>query len=295
MYQSKRLREPFSMYVAETDPNSLRSLRMENDLRTAITDGTLQLYYQPKIHLQSRSLSGVEALLRWIHPEHGFIPPIELIPLAERTGLIRPLTRWIVDTALSQQAEWAASGLRISVAINLSIWDLEDPSLVRYIEQRIREYDATPERIEFEITESMMMTDPEGTLTTLKRLRQLGVRLSIDDFGTGFSSLAYLKRFPVTAIKIDKTFVQKIPDSEKDQAIVRSIVSLAHSLELDVVGEGVEDIACMNLLGELGCDIAQGYHISRAVRADELVQWLTKSGFGYAKKPQITSYRSFLQ
>jgi EAL domain-containing protein (putative c-di-GMP-specific phosphodiesterase class I) len=140
----------------------------------------------------------------------------------------------------------------------------------------------------------MMMTDPEGTLTTLKRLRQLGVRLSIDDFGTGFSSLAYLKRFPVTAIKIDKTFVQKIPDSEKDQAIVRSIVSLAHSLELDVVGEGVEDIACMNLLGELGCDIAQGYHISRAVRADELVQWLTKSGFGYAKKPQITSLRSLL-
>ncbi len=294
MYQSKRLREPFCIYVAETDPNSLRSLRMENDLRTAITDGTLQLYYQPKIHLPSRSLSGVEALLRWIHPEHGFIPPIELIPLAERTGLIRPLTRWIVDTALSQQAEWAASGLRISVAINLSIWDLEDPSLVRYIEQRIREYDATPERIEFEITESMMMTDPEGTLTTLKRLRQLGVRLSIDDFGTGFSSLAYLKRFPVTAIKIDKTFVQKIPDSEKDQAIVRSIVSLAHSLELDVVGEGVEDIACMNLLGELGCDIAQGYHISRAVRADELVQWLTKSGFGYAKKPQITSLRSLL-
>ncbi len=295
MYQSKRVREPFSIYVVEMDPNSLRSLRLENDLRTAIADGALQLYYQPKIHLPSRSLSGVEALLRWIHPEHGFIPPIELIPLAERTGLIRPLTRWIVDEALSQQAEWAASGLQISVAINLSIWDLEDPSLVRFIEQRIRKYGSKPERVEFEITESMMMTDPEGTLATLNRLRQLGVRLSIDDFGTGFSSLAYLKRFPVTTLKIDKTFVQRILDKEKDQAIVRSIIALAHSLDLDVVGEGVEDIACMNLLGELGCDIAQGYYISRAVTAAELVRWLTRSDFGYAKKPQITSYRSFAQ
>ncbi|MBI5040212.1 MAG: EAL domain-containing protein, partial [Gammaproteobacteria bacterium] len=295
MYQSKRLREPFSIYVAEADPNSLRSLRIENDLRTAITDGSLQLYYQPKIHLPSRTLSGVEALLRWIHPELGPIAPMELIPLAERTGLIRPLTRWIVDAALTQQAEWESSGLRISVAINLSIWDLEDPGLVRYIEQRIREHGATPDRIEFEITESMMMTDPEGTLGTLSRLRQLGVRLSIDDFGTGFSSLAYLKRFPVTGLKIDKSFVQKIPDSEKDQAIVRSIVSLAHSLGLEVIGEGVEDTACMTLLAEIGCDIAQGYHITRAVPASEFAQWLAKSGFGYARKPQATSFRSINQ
>lgn len=289
MYQSKRLREPFSVYVPETDPNSLRSLRLENDLRTAITDGSLRLFYQPKIHLPTRTLSGVEALLRWIHPELGFIPPLELIPLAERTGLIRPLTRWIVNAALTQQAEWESSGLRIAVAINLSIWDLEDPGFVRYVEQCIRQHGATPDRIEFEITESMMMTDPEHTLGTLSRLRQLGVRLSIDDFGTGFSSLTYLKRFPVTAIKIDKSFVQKIPDSEKDQAIVHSIVTLAHSLDLEVVGEGVEDSACMRLLADLGCDVAQGYHISRPVPAAEFEQWLGKSGFGYARKPQITS------
>lgn len=289
MYQSKRLREPFNVYVPEADPNSLRSLRLENDLRTALTDGSLRLFYQPKIHLATRSLSGVEALLRWAHPELGCITPLELIPLAERTGLIRPLTRWIVNAALIQQADWESSGLRIAVAINLSIWGLEDPGFVRYVEQCMRELGATPDRIEFEITESVMMTDPEHTLGTLSRLRQLGVRLSIDDFGTGFSSLAYLKRFPVTALKIDKSFVQKIPDSDKDRAIVRSIVSLAHSLDLEVVGEGVEDTACLNLLAELGCDIAQGYYISRPVPAPDFTQWLAKSGFAYARKPQAAS------
>lgn len=292
MYQSKRLREPFSIYVQEMDLNSLRSLRLENDLRSALNNGSLQLFYQPKIHLPTRTLSGVEALLRWNHPELGLIPPLELIPLAERSGLMRPLTRWIINAALGQQAEWEASGLRIAIAINLSIWDLEDPSFTRYVERCIRQHGATPGRIEFEITESMMMTDPEHTLATLTRLRQLGVRLSIDDFGTGFSSLAYLKRFPVTAIKIDKSFVQKIPDGEKDQAIVHSIVSLAHSLGLEVVGEGVEDAACLKLLVDLGCDIGQGYHISRPVAAVEFEHWIGKSGFGYAAKPQITSIGS---
>ncbi len=290
MYQSKRLREPFSIYAPSADPNSLRSLRLENDLRTAIDDGSLCLYFQPKIHLPTRTLCGSEALLRWIHPQLGFIPPFELIPLAERTGLIRPLTRWIIDSALTQQADWECSGLRVAVAINLSIWDLEDPGLVRHVERCIREHDATPDCIEFEITESMMMTDPERTLATLSRLRNLGVRLSIDDFGTGFSSLAYLKRFPVTSLKIDKSFVQTISASEQDQAIVSSVVALAHSLGLDVVGEGVEDGACMSLLAELGCDIAQGFHIARPLPAADFAQWLAKSDFGYGMKPQAAIY-----
>jgi len=274
MYHAKRQRAGLAVYSQEIDPNSVRRLAMLGELRHAIDSDELMLQFQPKIDGRTRVCSGVEALVRWNHPQHGLMLPAEFIGLAEETGLIRPLTRWVLDAALRQCVEWQNRGHRIPVAVNLSVRNLLDPKLADMVRARLKRWNVSPEFLELEITESDIMAEPERALRVLSSLDQMGIKLAVDDFGTGYSSLAYLKRLPVDEIKIDKSFVLGMTQDENDATIVDATIDLAHKLGLRVVAEGVEDLHTANLLGQLGCDFLQGYFISRPVSGDAFIEWL---------------------
>jgi diguanylate cyclase (GGDEF)-like protein len=274
MYIAKRTGSGHALYTPEQDPNSPARLGLISDLRRAIEAGELALCFQPKVDLRSGRLTGVEALARWPHPERGAIPPDQFIPLAEQTGLIRPLSRWVLDAALGQWRVWHTAGLELPIAVNLSMRDLHDPDLPAAIAALLVARGVAPAWLRVEITESSLMADPERALAVVTRLRALGVRISIDDFGTGYSSLAYLKRLPVDELKIDRSFVRHLTTDENDRAIVRSTIGLAHELGLDVVTEGVEDQATWELLTVLGCDSAQGYFVSHPLSGADLAGWL---------------------
>lgn len=274
MYHAKRQRAGLSVYSQEIDPNSVRRLAMLGELRHAIDSDELVLHFQPKIDGRTRVCCGVEALVRWNHPQHGMMLPMEFIGLAEETGLIRPLTRWVLDTALRQCVEWQNRGHRIPVAVNLSVRNLLDPKLADMVGAQLKRWNVAPEYLELEITESDIMSEPERALRVLRSLDQMGIKLAVDDFGTGYSSLAYLKRLPVDEIKIDKSFVLGMRQEDNDATIVDATIDLAHKLGLRVVAEGVEDMHTANLLGELGCDFLQGYFISRPVPGDAFLEWL---------------------
>ena len=274
MYAAKQRHVEYALYDARHDQYSPRRLALLGDLRKAIVTHELRLYYQPKAELRTGLIDSVEALVRWQHPTHGFIPPDQFIPLAEQTGLIIPLTHWVIETAIQQCRHWLDAGLNLGVAVNLSMWNLRDVSLPDTIVELLAQYRVSPRCLSVEITESAMMTDAEHTLQVLNRLFALGVRIAIDDYGTGYASLSYLKRLPADELKIDRAFVQYMTADRADQAIVRSTVTMAHSLGIRVVAEGVEDQATWNLLETLGCDIAQGYYLSRPVPAQELECWL---------------------
>jgi len=243
-------------------------------LRQAIADSQLRLYYQPKAEMQTGLVKGVEALVRWQHPTLGFIPPDQFIPLAEQTGLIEPLTHWVVETAIVQCRHWLDGGLELRVAVNLSMRNLRDTNLPDTIESLLAQHRVPPHLLCCEITESAVMGDAEHTLQVLNRLFALGVRIAIDDYGTGYASLSYLKRLPADELKIDLAFVQHMTTDRADEAIVRSTVNMAHSLGMHVVAEGVEDQATWDLLETLRCDIAQGYYLSRPLPAQDLERWL---------------------
>jgi diguanylate cyclase (GGDEF)-like protein/PAS domain S-box-containing protein len=274
MYLAKRRHEGCALYDAQQDQYSPRRLALLGDLRRAIASEQLRLYYQPKADLCNGLVKSVEALVRWQHPTHGFIPPDQFIPLAEQTGLITPLTHWVVETAVTQCRRWLDCGLGLSVAVNLSMWNLRDASLPETIAGLLAQYQVPPRLLCVEITESAVMTDAEHTLQVLQRLFALGVRIAIDDYGTGYASLSYLKRLPADELKIDRAFVKHMTTDPADQAIVRSTVNMAHSLGIHVVAEGVEDQETWSLLGILRCDIAQGYYLSRPVAAHDLERWL---------------------
>jgi EAL domain-containing protein (putative c-di-GMP-specific phosphodiesterase class I) len=269
----------------ERDHYSPRRLALMGELRYAIEHNELTLYYQPKIHMQSRRVSGVEALVRWKHPHRGMIPPDEFIPLAERSGLIRPLTQWVLSTALDQIRLWEQAGFQLSVAVNLSARNLLDAQLPDHLEELLRRTGARPNRLELEITESTIMIDPVRALDILTRLHRMGVPLAIDDFGTGYSSLGYLKRLPVSAVKVDKSFVKNMEANDNDAVIVRSTIELAHNLGLQVIAEGVETSYLWDRLAGLGCDAAQGYYISQPVPADALSRWFVDSPWEVALVP----------
>jgi EAL domain-containing protein (putative c-di-GMP-specific phosphodiesterase class I) len=243
-------------------------------LRKAIATQELRLYYQPKAGLETGLVKSVEALVRWQHPTHGFIPPDQFIPLAEQTGLIGPLTYWVVETALEQCRRWLDAGLDLGVAVNLSMWNLRGTSLPDNIAGLLAHYRVPPHLLCVELTESAVMTDAEHTLRVLDRLFALGVRIAIDDYGTGYASLSYLKHLPADELKIDRAFVQHLTTEGADRAIVRSTVNMAHTLGMSVVAEGVEDQATWDLLATFGCDTAQGYYLSRPVPAQDLERWL---------------------
>jgi diguanylate cyclase (GGDEF)-like protein len=275
MYSAKRGNRGCAVYNAEDDQHSPARLSLMSDLRRAVENNELMLHYQPKVDLSNYSVKYVEALVRWIHPERGFIPPDHFIPFAEQTGYIKVLSRWVINEALRQCAAWHAEGLEISVSINISARDLLHAELPEYFERLMNNYQISAHWIWIEITESAVMDDPVNAMITLDRLHDLGLRLSIDDFGTGYSSLAYLKRLPVDEIKIDKSFVMNMSDDKDDMVIVRSTIDLGHNMGLKVVAEGVENEDVMRQLVALSCDLVQGYHVSRPLPAAKFTEWLT--------------------
>jgi diguanylate cyclase (GGDEF)-like protein len=270
MYLAKRAHAGTAVYSAEQDTSDAARLELAGDLRRALEGEELILHFQPKAELETGSVVGVEALVRWEHPDRGFIRPDEFIPVAERTGLVKPLTRYVLRAAVEQCRAWADEGLDLHVAVNLTIADLLDLDLPERIGVLLAEVGVAPDRLELEVTESSILADPYRVRHVLDRLNEMGVGLAIDDFGTGYSSLAYLKQLPVQTIKIDRSFVLELATSVSDAAIVRSTIDLARNLGLRVVAEGVETGEAWDLLREQGCQLAQGYLISRPVPAQEL-------------------------
>lgn len=274
LFEAKQDTKKFIIYTNELDKNSPERLTMMGELRQAIDNNELRIHYQPKINLKKGRVSSVEALVRWQHPEHGFMPPDEFIPLAERTGLIRPLTTWVLNHALKQTEQWHKQNLKLGVAVNLSPAALMDTELPNTIVGMLSLYDVPPGHITLEVTEGSMIKDPNLALKILSRLAQMGIKISIDDFGTGYSSLAYLKELPATELKIDKSFVMDMFKNNNDAVIVKSIIDLGHNLSMQVVAEGVEDKKTALKLKQLGCDILQGFYFSRPLDNEQFIQWI---------------------
>lgn len=270
MYSAKQDKEAFRIYTDALSPSDPNQLSVMGELRQAINEAQLQLHYQPKIDLSSRKIIGVEALVRWVHESRGFIPPDEFIPLAERTGLIKPLTVWVLEESMRQSKQWENDGIDISVAVNLSMQNIQDPLFPKVLSELMEKWNIDKHRLMFEITESTIMSNPDNVLRVLKEIEDMGVCLSIDDFGTGYSSLSNLKKLPVSELKIDRSFVMDMENDADDQAIVQSIIDMAHTMGLHVVAEGVENLEVTQQLTELGCDILQGYFISKPKPALDL-------------------------
>ncbi|HEV7666127.1 MAG TPA: EAL domain-containing protein [Chloroflexota bacterium] len=273
MYVAKQNGSGVAVYTANQDVHSPERLALIGELRQAIESGALLLHYQPKIECATGELAGVEALVRWSHAERGLIPPDRFISLAEQTGLIRPLTQWVIHTALQQCRVWRDNGLVMPVAVNLSMRNLHESDLVETITAALAASQLPSSALELEITESSLMVYPDLALGVLTQLSDMGIRIAVDDFGTGYSSLAYLKDLPVHELKIDRSFVGDMRQTTRNHAIVRSTIDLAHHLGLRVVAEGVEDQQTWDLLRSVGCDVAQGYYLSRPLAAERVLAW----------------------
>jgi diguanylate cyclase (GGDEF)-like protein/PAS domain S-box-containing protein len=272
MYVAKNGKSGLVVYQPEKDFDHIRQLTIKGELRKAIDKGLLHLAYQPKVHHATDRVVGAEALLRWHHPEHGPIPPDELAGVAEHSGLIRPLTEWVIKTSLLQAAKWMREGYPLAVSVNVSARNLLEEDLPQRLRAVLSRHDLSPHHLTLEITESVIMDDPERAINTIFRLREMGLGISVDDFGTGYSSLAYLTKLPVNELKIDKSFVMSLENDPGSETIVKSTIDLAHRLGMTVVGEGVESAAIWEVLKRLGCDIGQGYHFSPPVPPDELLE-----------------------
>ncbi|MFC3458245.1 MULTISPECIES: EAL domain-containing protein [Massilia] len=278
MYGAKNSgRNNYRFYLAEMHANAAQRLQIETDLHLALERGEFELHYQPKLRLDSGAVSGFEALLRWRHPERGLVSPLEFISILEDTGMILPVGEWVIEEVCRQLGEWALTLDRVPpVAINLSARQLAQPGLPETVGAIVAAAGIDPRLLEFELTESMLMTDPEAAVAILSQLKAQGMRLSVDDFGTGYSSLAYLKRFPLDALKIDRTFVRDLPTDGDDAAITKAVISLAHSLNLKVVAEGVETIGHVRALEAYQCDEIQGYYVSRPLPPQACVALLAE-------------------
>ncbi len=276
MYHAKdQGKNNVQFYSREIDPAARESLALENEMRKAMERGEFTVYYQPQVDLRSGKIVGCEALLRWPHPEMGFISPQQFIPLAEETGLIVPLGKWVLFQACRQAKAWNSalpSGLRVSV--NLSSYQFRQKDLIDVIGESLETSGLQPAHLELEITESAIMQDTEGAVLMLKALRQMQIRIAIDDFGTGYSSLSYLKRFPLNVLKIDQSFIRDITKNRQDASITTAIIALAQSLGLEVIAEGVETREHLQFLSDKGCNLMQGYFFSRPVPADEFQRLL---------------------
>jgi diguanylate cyclase (GGDEF)-like protein len=267
------------LYSAEFDRQSRRRLTLIGEARTALNTEQFMLYYQPKLDLKTRRIAGVESLVRWRHPEHGFISPAEFIPVIEQTALVGPFTLAVLNLGLKQAATWHAAGLPLKVSLNLSARNLTDPQLPEQLAQLLGFWKLPPAQIVLEITESALMLDPDASMKVIAQLDALGAGLSIDDYGTGYSSLSFLRRLPLDELKIDKSFVLHMNEDANDEVIVRSTVELAHNLGLKVTAEGVETKAVLDKLDTIGCDSIQGYYISKPLPADALAAWLRESPY----------------
>ena len=277
MYLAKASDTGYAVYDAARDEYSPSKLALYGQLRQAIDGNQLVLNYQPKADMRTGHVQSAEALVRWQHPERGMIPPDSFIPLAEHTGLIKPLTSWVLNEALRQHRTWRSAGMDIALAVNISARTLHDSRLATTIADSLVLCNVVPSRLMIEITESALMLDPDRALEILTQLHDLGVGIAIDDFGTGYSSLAYLKRLPVDEIKIDRSFVTSLSSDDDDAVIVRSIIQLAHNLGLTTVAEGVQDAESWTMLREMGCDAVQGYYLSRPLSSEDCGAWLANS------------------
>jgi diguanylate cyclase len=292
MYAAKRERVGCLVYDEEYGAtDSTRKMSLRSELRKAIAEDELVLYYQPKVAFNSHETPCVEALVRWVHPTRGLVPPDEFIPAAEDTGLIRPLGDWVLNTALRQCRVWLDAGTPVGVAVNLSMHNLQDPGLLENIQRLLAKWEVPASLLKLEVTESSIASHPERVLEVLGQLQALGIGMSIDDFGTGFSSLMQLKKLPVSEIKIDKSFVQGMLQNDNDGVIVRTTIDLGHNLGLLVVAEGVEDEHMWASLEAYGCDVAQGYYMARPMPADQLNTWLHKSAWApyLDREPELLS------
>lgn len=279
MYSAKKLgRNNAQIFAPEMNTSFPERLKLENDLRQALKRREFELHYQPKVDIQLGRIVGMEALLRWKHPDRGLVSPIDFIPLAEETGLIVPIGGWVLEEACNQNKAWQNMGLgKLSVAVNISAVQFRQKDLLETIAFALTKSGLAPEYLEIEITESTVMHNASEAIVTLERLRKSGVMISIDDFGTGYSSLSYLKSFPISTLKIDRSFIREISEDTSDAAIVRAIIGLAHNLRLRVVAEGVETRQQLDFLRSLESDEYQGYYFSRPIPASEFERFLREN------------------
>ena len=277
MYAAKGSLSGLAVFSAEHERDSSSRLALMSDLRRAVDEGELVLYYQPQLDLRTGTVTSLEALVRWMHPKRGLVGPDEFIPLAERTGLIKRLTRTVLTEAIRQARAWELAGLRMPVAVNLSMRNIHDPQLPQTIAQLLQRWDARPELLRLEMTETVLAADPERALQTMDSLRAMGVHIALDDFGIGYSSLAYLNRLPLDEIKIDRSFVIGMIDDESSATIVRATVELGHGLGYAVVAEGVENDETRQRLTALGCDAIQGFLVARPMPADQTAEWIGRA------------------
>ena len=274
MYHAKSAHRGYSVYDSIMEEGNLLHLSMENELLRAVENEELFLEYQPQIDVRTRKVTGVEALVRWMHPEKGFVAPVDFIPLAEKSGLIHNLTEWVLKRALQDCAEWRHQGYAFGVSVNLSPVNLQHPGILGLIVTNLRERAVPDQYLTLELTESAVMSDPEYAIQVLTSLCEAGVNISIDDFGTGHCSLSYVKKLPANELKIDRSFILGMNRNQSDMVIVRSTIDLAHNMGMSVVAEGVESEDVLRNLKILGCDRLQGYHITRPLPLAALLNWL---------------------
>ena len=274
MYVAKRNKLGFGVYNEKDDEHSISRLSMVRDFRDAMANDKLSVEFQPIFDIESKEMVAVEVLSRWNHPEYGFVSPEKFISLAEQTGLINDLTSWVLDKSIAQVSMWHKLGNKLIVAVNLSVFSFKNPDFISEVSSILKKYNFPGESLKLEITESAMMENPLQATEVLTELHSMGIKLSIDDFGTGFSSMTYLKQFPVDELKIDKSFIIGLDEDKNNDAIVRSTIDLAHNLGLKVVAEGIETKTVNDLLHKYKCDMAQGFHLSRPMPAEQLEQLL---------------------
>lgn len=274
MYEAKRNKTGYEVYNSKYDEHSVGKLALISELRNSIVYDQLFIEYQPVIDLKNSDVISAEALLRWKHPEHGVIYPDKIIPIAEQTGLINPITYWIIDTTAKYNKRLQSLGINIKIAINLSVYNLQDHQFVEKITEIFKENNVPASNFIMEVTESVMMTNPSQSIEVLNQIAELGIEISVDDFGTGYSSLAYLKLLPISKLKIDKSFIIDMIKDENDAIIVRSTIDLAHNLGMQVVAEGIENKNILEFLAILGCDLGQGYFISKPISNNNFKDWI---------------------
>ncbi len=280
MYLAKQTHGGYKVYSADLGQGADDRVVLQGELRQALANDELVLHYQPKIDFTADRVTGVEALVRWQHPRHGLLAPDIFIPLAEQTGLIKPLTYHVLRSALRQCQEWQGTGLDLSISVNISAINIQDPEFPDQVAALLKEFTVSPSHLELEVTETAVMAEPVRAVACIKKLSALGLGIAIDDFGTGYSSMSYLKDLLVAKIKIDKSFVKDMAVNHNDAVIVRSTVELGHSLGLKVIAEGVETEAVWDRLKALGCDDAQGYYMGRPLPVDKFSEWLKQSPWG---------------
>ncbi len=277
MYNAKQKRIDYSIYEPSEDNHTVSRLALMGELRQSMVDGSLSVYYQPKVSLMTGEICGAEALLRWNHAERGFIPPDEFIPLAEQTGLIQPLTYWVMEKAAQQCAAWRDNGHILSVSINVSVNCIHDMMLPEKTNEIISKHKLSASQFVIELTENVFMKDPVVCKKVLNKIDAMDIEISIDDFGTGYSSLSYLKQLPIKEIKIDRSFVIEMLNDDNDAVIVQTTIDLAHNLGMRVIAEGVENQEIEKRLQAMGCDAAQGYYYGRPVNSDKFIELIEKS------------------